>query len=59
MQDYISDFTWHRVYIQYTRTTDRYNTRLKTAKSIQIWTKKKNLQSNNKATKKIITMNVN
>jgi len=36
MQDYISDFTWHRVYIQYTRTTDRYNTRLKTAKSIQI-----------------------
>jgi hypothetical protein len=60
MQGYISDFTSHRVYIQFTRTPDRYNIRLKTARGTQIW-KKNNLETKQQQSDilKTITINVN
>jgi hypothetical protein len=59
IQGYISDFTWHRVYIQFTRTPDRYNIRFKTARSIQIWTKNLQTKQQRSDILKTITMNVN
>jgi len=50
MQGYISDFTSHRVYIQFTRTPDRYNIRLKQSGVHKYEQNTTYKQSNNEAT---------